>query len=95
MSPGPLLRWKPATPLIGLSLLTVVPAVLGTVPWWSFYGIDYRVLGVVICLVRTAQLACAGFIGVRPGTDVPWMRIGLVVVGILPTCDLARIRHEL
>ncbi|WP_280175113.1 hypothetical protein [Micromonospora cremea] len=28
-----LLRWKPATPLIGLSLLMAVPAAFGTVTW--------------------------------------------------------------
>ncbi|WLS44512.1 hypothetical protein Q3V37_24460 [Micromonospora profundi] len=35
-----LLRWKLATPMIGLSLLMAVPAVFGTVTWWSFYGSD-------------------------------------------------------
>ncbi|MGW3611093.1 hypothetical protein ACWD6N_14545 [Micromonospora sp. NPDC005163] len=73
----------------------VVPAVFGTVTWWSFYGVGYRVLSVLICLVLTAQLAVAVSIGVRPGMDVPWTRTGLVILGILLTCGLARIRHEL
>lgn len=73
----------------------VVPAVFGTVTWWSFYGVGYRVLSVVICLILTAQLAVAISIGVRPSKDLPWMRIGLVVPGILLTSGLARIRHEL
>ncbi|WP_406070340.1 hypothetical protein [Micromonospora sp. NBC_01638] len=95
MAPSALLRWKLATPLIGLSLLMAVPAVFGTVTWWSFYGVGYRVLSVVICLILTAQLAVAVSIGVRPSNDVPWMRVGLVILGILLTCGLARIRHEL
>ncbi|WP_244298480.1 hypothetical protein [Micromonospora cremea] len=52
-------------------------------------------LSVVICLVLTAQLAVAVSIGVRPSTDVSCTRVGLVVLGILLTCGLARIRHEL
>ncbi|WP_444947441.1 hypothetical protein [Micromonospora ureilytica] len=91
---SPLLRWKLATPLIGLSLLMVVPAVFGTVAWWSFYGVGYRVLSVVICLVLTVQLAVAVSIGVRPSRDVPWTRAGLVILGMLVACGLARIRHE-
>ncbi|MFF5199446.1 hypothetical protein ACFY3B_07525 [Micromonospora parva] len=34
-----LLRWKIAAPLIGLSLLMVVPAWFDTVTWWSFFGV--------------------------------------------------------
>ncbi|MFF4874940.1 hypothetical protein [Micromonospora sp. NPDC000668] len=90
-----LLRWKLATPLIGLGLLVAAPAVFGTVTWWSSYGVEYRVLSVVICLALTAQLAVAVSIGVRASRDVPWMRVGLVILGILLTCGLARIRHEL
>ncbi|MET8318497.1 hypothetical protein [Micromonospora sp. NPDC005189] len=90
-----LLRWKLATPLIGLSLLMVVPAVFGTVTSWSFYGVGCRVLSVVICLVLTAQLAVAVSIGVRPSRDVPWTRVRLVILGILLACGLARIRYEL
>ncbi|WFE53618.1 hypothetical protein [Micromonospora sp. WMMD1155] len=89
-----LLRWKLATPLIGLSLLMVVPAVFGTVTWWSFFGVGYRVLSVVICLILTAQLAVAVSIGVRPSRDVPWTRVGLVILGMLVACGLARIRYE-
>ncbi|MEV1288742.1 hypothetical protein [Micromonospora sp. NPDC049679] len=88
------LRWKLAGPLIGLSLLLAVPAVFGTVAWWSLYGTGYRVLSVIICLVLAAQLAVAVSIGVRPAKDVPWIRIGLVVLGLLLTCGLARLRRE-
>ncbi|MEU8329349.1 hypothetical protein [Micromonospora sp. NPDC048839] len=90
-----LLRWKLATPLIGLSLLMVVPAVFGTVNWWSFYGVGYWMLSVFICLVRAAQLAVAVSIGVRPSRDVPWTRVGLVIVGMLVACGLTRIRYGL
>lgn len=54
-----------------------------------------RRLAFVICLVLVAQLAVAISIGVRPSRDVPRTRIGLVIVGILLACGLARIRYEL
>ncbi|MEW2384334.1 hypothetical protein AB0873_19895 [Micromonospora sp. NPDC047707] len=89
-----LLRWKLAGPLIGLSLLLAIPAVYGTVAWWSLQGTGFRVLSVIICLVLAAQLGVAFSIGVRPGKDVPWIRVGLVILGILLTCGLARLRGE-
>ncbi|MEH0972806.1 hypothetical protein V6U77_16940 [Micromonospora sp. CPCC 205546] len=89
------LRWKLATPLIGLTLLMVVPAVFGTIAWWSLEGTGYRVLSVVICLVLTAQLVLAVSIGVRPRSDVLWIRVGLVILGMLLACGLARLRSEL
>ncbi|MEU7994732.1 hypothetical protein AB0B83_05265 [Micromonospora sp. NPDC049060] len=89
------LRWKLATPLIGLSLLMVVPAVFGTVAWWSMEGTGYRVLSVVICLVLAAQLVLAVSIGVRPSRDVPWSRVGLIILGMLLACGLALLRREM
>ena len=87
-------RWGLALPLILLSLLLAAPAVFGTATWWTLHGTGYRVLSVVICLVVAAQLAVAVSIGVRPTREVPWIRIGLVVFGILLTCGLARLRGQ-
>ncbi|WP_446216257.1 hypothetical protein [Micromonospora sp. IBHARD004] len=87
-------RWKIAIPLIGLSLLLLVPAVFGAWAWWSENGAGYRALTVVICLVVAACVGLSVSIGVNPTRDVPWLRIGLVAVGILATCGLAVARNS-
>ncbi|MBQ0896519.1 hypothetical protein KBX37_26080 [Micromonospora sp. U56] len=87
-------RWKIAIPLIGLSLLLLVPAVFGAWAWWSENGPAYRTLTVVICLVVAACLGVSVSIGVKPTRDVPWLRIGLVAAGILATCGLAVARNS-
>ncbi|PMR62117.1 hypothetical protein C1A38_05080 [Verrucosispora sp. ts21] len=87
-------RWKLAVPLIGLSLLMVVPAVGGTWVFWSEFGTTYRALSVVICLALLAQLALAVSIGVRPTRDVPWLRIGLMAVTFLVACGVAAVRRS-
>ena len=89
------LRWKIAVPLIGLSLLMLVPAVAGTVLWWSEDGIAYRTLSLFICFVAVTQTGVAISIGARPTEDVPWIKIGMVIICIAVTCGLAFLRSEL
>ncbi|MGC5032811.1 hypothetical protein [Micromonospora sp. DT229] len=86
-------RWKLAVPLIGLSLLMIVPAVGGTWVFWSEFGTTYRALSVVICLVLLAQLGLAVSV-IRPTGDVPWLRIGLMVVTFLVACGVAAVRRS-
>lgn len=88
------MRLRLAVPLIVLSLLIATATMYGTVTWWSEYGIAYRVLSVIICLVVMAQLGVAVSIVVRPARGVPWVKVGLVGVGVLVTCGLARLRGE-
>ncbi|MCZ7437727.1 hypothetical protein O7598_15070 [Micromonospora sp. WMMC241] len=87
-------RWKLATPLILLSLLMLVPALFGTVMWWSEFGLAYRLLSIAICLVVVVQLGIAVSIGARPARDVPWLRVGLVLAAILASCGLAARRSS-
>ncbi|SCG38756.1 hypothetical protein [Micromonospora coxensis] len=88
------MRWKLAVPLIGLSLLMVVPAVYGTWVFWADFGNTYRSLSVVICLALVAQLGLAVSIGVRPTRDVPWLRIGLIALAFLLACGVAAVRRS-
>lgn len=88
------MRWRLAVPLIGLSLLMVVPAVYGTWVFWSDFGNTYRLLSVVICLALLAQLGLAVSIGVRPTRDVPWPRIGLMAVTFMVACGVAAVRRS-
>jgi hypothetical protein len=87
-------RWKIAFPLLGLSLLLLVPAVFGAWAWWSENGAAYRAVTVLICLVVAGCVGLSLSIGIKPTRDVPWLRIGLVVVGILATCGLAVVRDS-
>ncbi|MGW3788387.1 hypothetical protein ACWD5Z_27660 [Micromonospora chokoriensis] len=91
---SPSMRWRLAVPLIGLSLLFVVPTIYGTWVFWSEFGSTYRSLSIVICLALLAQLALAVSIGVRPSRDVPWLRIGLIAVAFLVACGVAAVRRS-
>ncbi|MEU8314991.1 hypothetical protein [Micromonospora sp. NPDC049033] len=88
------MRWRLAVPLIGLSLLMVVPAVYGTWVFWSEFNAMYQALSVVICLALLAQLGLAVSIGVRPTRDVPWLRIGLIALAFLLACGVAAVRRS-
>ena len=88
------MRWRLAVPLICLSLLMVVPTVYGTWVFWSEFGGMYQALSIVICLALVAQLGLAVSIGVRPTRDVPWLRIGLIVLAFLLACGVAAVRRS-
>ncbi|WP_406084870.1 hypothetical protein OHA01_11505 [Micromonospora zamorensis] len=88
------MRWRLAVPLIGLSLLFVVPTIYATWVLWSDFGNTYRSLSVVICLALLAQLTLAVSIGLRPSRDVPWLRIGLIAVMFLVACGVAAVRRS-
>jgi len=87
-------RWKIAIPLTGLSILMLIPAVFGTWAWWAGNSTTYRVLSVIICLVTVVTLAASLSVGIKPTRDVPWLRIGLVALGILAICGLTIVRRS-
>ncbi|MFE9206223.1 hypothetical protein [Micromonospora sp. NPDC007230] len=87
-------RWKIAIPLLGLSLLLLVPSVFGAWAWWSVSGPAYKAMTVLICLVVAGCVGLSLSIGLKQTRDVPWLRIGLVVVGMLATCGLAIARNS-
>ncbi|MEU8374732.1 hypothetical protein AB0C22_16630 [Micromonospora sp. NPDC048894] len=87
-------RWRIAFPLLALSLLMFVPAVFGTWAWWSENGTAYRVLSVFICLVVAGCVGVSLSVGIKRAEDVPWLRIGLVALGVLVTCGLAVVRDS-
>ncbi|GIJ34994.1 hypothetical protein [Micromonospora sediminimaris] len=87
-------RWRIAIPLLGLSLLLFVPAVFGAWAWWSENSATYRTITAFICLVLAGCVGISLSIGIKKTEDVPWLRIGLVAVGILATCGLAVVRRS-
>jgi hypothetical protein len=88
-------RWRIAFPLTGLTLLLLVPAIVGAVAWWSLRDPAERVLTVVICLILTAGLAVSLSIGITRTERTPWLRIGLVLSSFLLTCGLAAWMREI
>ncbi|MGV9764763.1 hypothetical protein [Micromonospora tulbaghiae] len=88
------MRWRLAVPLIGLSLLMVVPAIAGTWVWFEF-GNTYRALSVAVCVLLLAQLGLAASIGVRPARDVPWLRIAMIALAFVLACGVAAVRRSL
>ncbi|WBB88198.1 hypothetical protein O7542_13920 [Micromonospora sp. WMMC264] len=89
------MRWRLAVPLIGLSLLMVIPAIAGTWVFWFEFGNTYRALSVVVCVLLLAQLGLAVSIGVRPTRDVPSLRIGLIALAFVLACGVAAVRRSL
>ncbi|MFD6712346.1 hypothetical protein AMK25_22385 [Micromonospora sp. TSRI0369] len=87
-------RWRIAFPLLALSLLMFVPAVFGTWAWWSENGTAYRVLSIIICLVVAGCVGVSLSVGIKRTEDVPWLRIGLVALGVLTVCGLAALRDS-
>ncbi|MBF5032983.1 hypothetical protein IRY44_24820 [Micromonospora sp. ANENR4] len=90
-----LMRRRLAVPLIGLSLLMVVPAIAGTWVLWFEFGNTYRALSVAVCVLLLAQLGLAASIGVRPGTGVPWLRIAMIALAFMLACGVAAVRRSL
>lgn len=88
-------RWQLAFPLICLSLMMISAGLVGTITWWFDYGVLYRGLSVVICLILGGSLAVSVSIGVKPARDVPWARIGLVFLGFLVACGVTALRRLL
>ena len=87
------MRWRLAVPLIGLSLLMVVPAIAGTWVFWFEFGSTYRALSVA-ALLLLAQLGLVASIGVRPARDVPWLRIALIALAFVLACGVAAVRRS-
>ncbi|MEO3748962.1 hypothetical protein [Plantactinospora sp. B5E13] len=86
-------RWQIALPLISICVIVFAAAVLG-MTFWHLESLAGRVLRIAMLLVATATLAVAVSVGVRPASDVPWPRIGVVVAGLGLTCGLSAIHFE-
>ncbi|MFI8802827.1 hypothetical protein [Micromonospora chalcea] len=89
------MRWRLAVPLIGLSLLMVVPAIAGTWVFWFEFGNTSRALSIAVCVLLLAQLGLAASIGVRPTRDVPWLRIAMIALAFVLACGVAAVRRSL
>lgn len=89
------MRWRLAVPLIGLSLLIVVPVIVSIWVFWLELGNTYRALSVAVCVLLLAQVGLAASIDVRPTRDVPRLRIGLLALAFVLACRVAADRRSL
>jgi hypothetical protein len=90
-------RWRVALPLTGLSSIFLVAAVYGGVTWWSDSSLAEQALTIVICLLLAVSLLGSVSIGLlkTDGRDLPWMRIGVVVLALLLSCGVTVLRRSL
>jgi hypothetical protein len=87
-------RWRVALPLAGLSSIFLVAAIYGAAAWWSDSDPVARVLTVIICLLLAIGLIGSISIGVQVrGRDLPWARIGVVVLALLLSCAVTVARR--
>lgn len=74
-------RWRLALPLVSFSALCLSFSVIGAGLSWAGFSPADRALTVLIALTFAGGLALSVSIGAdRRITDVPWARLGLVVL---------------
>ncbi|MGA5305987.1 hypothetical protein ACPCHT_39285 [Nucisporomicrobium flavum] len=89
-------RWRIAVPLAILSALLLGATVLGAWAYWSEDSAAENALTAFLCLMFAACLGISISIGVdRRIDDVPWLRIGTVVIFIALACGVSWVRDTL
>jgi len=88
-------RWRLAFPLIGLSLLMLTVSLIGMINRWPEASWGYRTMIVATSLSLSWSLVVSVSIGMRPTRDVPWLRIGLVLLGFLLAYGVAALHRSL
>jgi hypothetical protein len=91
-----LTRWRLATPLIILSLLCLGATALGAWAYWSVDSTSERALTAFLGIMFATALAASISIGTdRKVQDVPWLRIGTVILLFVLACGVALVRRSL
>lgn len=89
-------RWRLAVPLFAVSLLCLGATVAGAWGYWSGDTAAERVLTVVLVALFAGSAAVSVSIGVsRPTDEVPWRRIGAIVVLLVVGWGVALLRRSL
>jgi hypothetical protein len=93
---SPFKRWRIATPLAIISALLLGATALGAWAYWGDDSTAERVLTVFLCLMFALCLGISVSIGLdRKLQDVPWLRIGTVVLFIALACGVSWVRDGL
>ena len=89
-------RWAIATPLSILSALCLGAVALGAWAYWSVDSTAERALTAFLGVMFAFNLAVSISIGAdRRVEDIPWFRIGSVIVFFALACGVAVVREGL
>jgi hypothetical protein len=76
-----LTRWRLAKPFIVLSGLLLFATALGAWAYWSRWSLAERLITIFLGIMSTMTLAVSISIGAdRRISDVPWLRMGIIVI---------------
>ncbi|GGQ87388.1 hypothetical protein [Couchioplanes azureus] len=92
----PFQRWRIAVPLAVISALLLGATALGAWAYWNVDSTAENALTVFLCLMFVLCLGTSLSIGFdRKISDVPWLRIGTVLVFIVLSCGVSWVRDTL
>jgi hypothetical protein len=90
---SPFARWRIAIPLALISALALAATILGASAYWGEDSVARNALTIFLGLMFALCLGISISIGVdRKLNDVPWLRIGTVVVFIALACGVTWVR---
>jgi hypothetical protein len=89
----PFKRWRIAIPLILISALALGATLLGAWAYWSQDNSTQHLLTIFLSIMFILGAAISISIGVDSRIqDIPWLRIGTVVLLILLACGVSWVR---
>jgi hypothetical protein len=90
------IRWRLAAPFIVFSALFLFGTILGAWAYWSGWTLAERLITVFLGVMFAATLGISISIGTdRTIQDIPWLRIGTIVVFFALACGVTLVRRTL
>jgi hypothetical protein len=90
------MRWRLATPLLLMSLLSLGATLLGAWAYWSVDDAYERFLTVFLAIMFAMNVGMSISIGTdRNLDDTPWLRIGTIILFFVLACGVAIVRRNL
>jgi hypothetical protein len=91
-----LTRWRLATPFIVFSGLFLLGTLLGAWAYWSGWSLGERLITIFLAVMFTLTLGVSISIGAdRKISDVPWWRMGTILVFYALACGVTLVRRNL
>lgn len=89
-------RWRLAVPFAFFSALFLGGTALGAWAYWSGWTLAERLITVFLGVMFALNLAISISIGTdRKIQDVPWLRIGVIVLFFALACGVTLVRRNL
>lgn len=90
------MRWRLAIPFIAFSALFLFGTGLGAWAYWSGWTLAERLITAFLGVMFAINLGVSISIGIdREIRDVPWLRIGTIVVFFALACGVTLVRRSL